>query len=216
MGNLASQGKRQKADLKLPINCRQLPVFRKKACAIVISLEPTREHPAGSQLEILRPSRIDPDQIQPERILREKHVQFEFGDDLGLFLKDGIITLAEALTLSDSRPGYLAGVFLLLTVIAGTLYLRRTSRQVKAVKELDARVRKHDSIETFAEGYDEFRASLRDNYRTNRDRETVWEAFDEFNETVVPDDIDGPLRLRNSIRPASFLNVEDLEFGPGI
>ncbi|MCV2890666.1 hypothetical protein [Ruegeria aquimaris] len=143
-------------------------------------------------------------------------MQFEFGDDLGLFLKDGIIALAEALTLSDSRPGYLAGLFLLLTVIAGILYLRRTSRQVGAVKELDTRVRKHDGIEFFAEGYDEFRASLRENYRTNRDREAVWEAFDEFNETVVPDDLDGPLRLRNSIRPASFLNVEDLEFGPGI
>ena len=143
-------------------------------------------------------------------------MQFEFDGDLGLLLKDGIIALAEALTLSDSRPGYFAGFFLLLTIIAGFLYLRQTKRQVEAVRELDTRVRSHDSIDAFAEGYDEFRASLRENYRTNRDREAVWEAFDEFNETVVPDDLDGPMRLRNSIRPASFLNVEDLEFGSGI
>ncbi|MEL0436642.1 hypothetical protein [Phycobacter sp. K97] len=143
-------------------------------------------------------------------------MQFELGNDFGLLLKDGIIILAEALTLSDSRPGYFAGFFLLLTIFAGFLYLRKTRLQLNAVKELDARVRKHESIDAFAQGYDGFRASLRENYRTNRTREAVWEAFDEFSETIVPDDIDGPLRLRNSIRPASFLNVEDLEFGPGI
>lgn len=49
----------------------------------------------------------------------------------------------------------------------------------------------------------------------NNSRKSLWEAWDEFCETIVPDDIDGPLRLRNSIRPASFLNIEDLGFGPG-
>ena len=143
-------------------------------------------------------------------------MQIEFGNDLGLVLKDAIIILAEALTLSDSRPGYFAGFFLLITIFSGFLYLRKTLRQLDAVKELDARVRKHEGIDAFAEGYDEFRASLLESYRTNSAREAVWEAFDEFSETIVPDDIDGPLRLRNSIRPASFLNIEDLEFGPGI
>lgn len=143
-------------------------------------------------------------------------MQFEFDGNLGLFLKDSIINLAEALTLSDSRPGYFAGLFLLITLLAGLLYTVRTTRQIRAVKDLDARVRSHDNIEAFAQGYDDFKASLLETYRINRDRESVWEAFDEFTETVVPDDLDGPLRLRNSIRPASFLNVEDLEFGPGI
>lgn len=143
-------------------------------------------------------------------------MQFEFGGDLGLFLKDSIIQLAEALTLSDSRPGYFAGLFLMITMLAGILYLTRTIRQFRAIKELDTRVRSHESIEVFAEGYDEFKASLLETYRTNRNRRSIWEAFDEFSETIVPDDLDGPLRLRNSIRPANFLNVEDLEFGPGI
>lgn len=143
-------------------------------------------------------------------------MNFEFGGDLGLMLKNGIISLAESLTLSDSAPGYFAGLFLLVTVVAGLFYVVRTRRQIGAIMELDARVRKHDDIEAFAEGYSEFRAGLSDDYKTNADREAVWRAFAEFDETVVPDDLDGPVRLRNSIRPANFLNVEDLEFGPGL
>ncbi|MBO0344391.1 hypothetical protein J0X15_04070 [Roseibium sp. CAU 1637] len=134
---------------------------------------------------------------------------------LGLWLKNFIIHLAELLTLSDSAPGVIAGLFLLLLVVVSCLYLRRTSLQLRAVNDLNSRVRKHEGIDDFAAGYDHFRASLNDDYKSNHQREKVWEAFDEFNETVVPDDLDGPLRLRNSIRPASFLNVDDLEFGPG-
>jgi ABC-type transporter Mla subunit MlaD len=143
-------------------------------------------------------------------------VQFDINGDIGLQLKDGIIAIAEFLTLSDSRPGYIAGALVAFTIALALAYTIRTSRQIRALKELDRRVRKHDGIESFANGYDEFRASLRESYRTNKSRRTVWEAFDEFNETVVLDDLDGSKRLRNSIRPASFLNVEDLEFGPGI
>ena len=140
-------------------------------------------------------------------------MNLESGGDPGLMLKDGIILLAESLTLSDSAPGYVAGLFLLLTLCVGLLYFVRTARQIRAIRELDARVRKHDDIQAFASGYDDFKAGLADNYQTNADRQAVWRAFVEFDETVVPDDIDGPLRLRNSIRPANFLNIEDLEFG---
>lgn len=142
-------------------------------------------------------------------------MNFESGGDPGLMLKDGIIFLAESLTLSDSAPGYLAGLFLLLTLGVGLLYFVRTSRQIQAIRELDSRVRKHEDIATFAAGYDEFKAGLRETYQTNYDSKAIWNAFVEFDETVVADDLDGPLRLRNSIRPANFLNIEDLEFGPG-
>ncbi|SHM66282.1 apolipoprotein A1/A4/E domain-containing protein [Roseibium suaedae] len=138
------------------------------------------------------------------------------GVDPGLMLKDGIIFLAEYLTLSDSRPGYFAAGFFLITAFCGLFYIWRTRKQFKAVQDLNARVRLHEGINDFAQGYDDFRATLKDNYCTSPQRMAVWEAFDEFNETVVPDDIDGPLQLRNSIRPASFLNVEDLGFGPGM
>lgn len=136
--------------------------------------------------------------------------------DLGLLLKDAIISLAEALTLSDRAPGYLAGFFLVLTLLSGLIYLVRTARQIGAVTDLDTRIRRYEGIPEYAEGFSEFRAGLREDYLTGENRKTVWRAFDEFNETVVEDDLDGPMRLRNSVRPASFLNVDDLDFGPGL
>lgn len=137
-------------------------------------------------------------------------------EQLGLFLKDGIIAIAEVLTLSDSRPGQIVGAILIATIILGVCYVIRTHRQVKAVQLLDQMIRDFPDIPSFAEGHSQLIHELRTDFRSKGPRETVWEAFDEFNETVVADDIDGPLRLRNSIRPASFLNVEDLGFGPGI
>jgi ABC-type transporter Mla subunit MlaD len=138
-------------------------------------------------------------------------------DDLGLGLKDTIIAAAEYLTLSDSRPGLIAAILLFMLVACGGAFLYRTTRQLSAVSELNRRVRSFDGIESFAEGYAEFQHRLKQDYRRKGCRDKVWEAWDEFSETIVLDDIDnGPARLRNSIRPASFLNVEDLGFGPGL
>lgn len=44
----------------------------------------------------------------------------ELGELSGLYLKDGIITLAEALTLSDRRPGQIAGILALTTGASAT------------------------------------------------------------------------------------------------
>ncbi|UWR10921.1 hypothetical protein [Sulfitobacter mediterraneus] len=137
-------------------------------------------------------------------------------EQAGLFLKDGIISVAESLTLSDSRPGQIAGVLFIFTVILAVWYYFRTSRQLNAVERLDQKVRSFPDIPSFANGHSDFIHQLGNDFRKKGPRETVWEAFDEFNETIVHDDVDGPLRLRNSIRPASFLNVDDLGFGPGV
>lgn len=139
-----------------------------------------------------------------------------FSDQLGLFLKNGIISVAEALTLSDSRPGQIAGMIIFATTIFAIWYFIRSSRQLSAVNLLDKKVRAFSDISAFADGHSDLIHELRNDYRKKGPRETVWEAFDEFNETIVHDDVDGPLSLRNSIRPASFLNVDDLGFGPGV
>lgn len=139
-----------------------------------------------------------------------------YSEQVGLFLKNGIITVAESLTLSDSRPGQIAGILLIVTILLALWYCWRTHRQMSAVRLLDQKVRAFPDIPSFAEGYPDFVHELQSNFRSKGPRETVWEAFDEFNETIVHDDVDGPLRLRNSIRPASFLNVDDLGFGPGV
>ena len=121
----------------------------------------------------------------------------EFGELSGLYLKDGIIALAEALTLSDSRPGQIAGILALMTIFLAVWYLIRTRRQLNAVQFLDKKIRTYPDIRSFAEGHDELIHELRSSFPKKGPRETVWEAFDEFNETVVRDDIDGPPTIRN-------------------
>lgn len=138
-----------------------------------------------------------------------------FTEQAGLFLKDGIIAIAEALTLSNSRPGQIAGTLIFITIVLAAIYYVRTQRQIYSIRSLDKKIRAYEDIDSFAKGHSDLIHDLKTNFRASGPRETIWEAFDEFNETVVPDDIDGPLRMRNSIRPASFLNVEDLGFGPG-
>ena len=138
-------------------------------------------------------------------------------NETGLVLKDGIIATAEFLTLSDSRPGLIAAALVLFTIILGLIFQIRTARQLNAVRDLDRRVRAFEGIEAFAKGYADFQHGLKQDYRRKGPRERVWESWDEFNETIVLDDIDdGPPKMRNSIRPASFLNVEDLGFGSGL
>ena len=136
-------------------------------------------------------------------------------ESIGLALKDGIITGAEYLTLSDSRPGLIAAILLLALVFFGVRYWINSDRQLRAIRELDTRVRAHADIETFASGYADLQYGLKKDFRGTGPRGALWEAWDEFNETVVTDDVEGPVQLRNSIRPASFMNVEDLGFGPG-
>ena len=147
----------------------------------------------------------------------ETTLSFNSIDGFGLVLKEAIIALAEYLTLSDSRPGLIAALLIVATVLLAAGYVVKTSRQINALRELDSRVRSFDDIEAFAEGYVEFQHDMKKDYRRDGARHRVWEAWDEFSETIVLDDIDtGPARLRNSIRPASFLNVEDLGFGSGM
>lgn len=135
---------------------------------------------------------------------------------VGVEVTAGIIALAELLTKSDSSPGLIATALVVATITLGTWYFLRTRRQLKAVRLLDQKIRSFEDIQAFADGFDEFKHDLTAEYRRPGPREAIWEAWDEFSETIVPDDLDGPLRMRNSIRPASFLNVEDLGFGPAV
>ncbi|WP_102107404.1 hypothetical protein [Oceaniglobus roseus] len=127
-----------------------------------------------------------------------------------------IIGIAQLLTKSSSSPGIVAIIFALLLLIASAVLVTKTNRQRRAVGEVRRAVLQHNSIVSFAANFEEFRAEIAPLAERAGPRRDLWEAWDEFSETIVPDDVDGQLRLRNSIRPAAFLNVEDLGFGPGL
>jgi hypothetical protein len=155
---------------------------------------------------------------QLETVLESSNVAslvYKFLDSLGIKTKDAIIHIAEILTKSESSPGIVALVFLIVLAVFGVIYYLRTQSQRGAIRRMQALVTRYDGIEDFADNFSEFRKDLAANKDENKHTFVLWEAWDEFCETIVADDVDGPVNLRNSIRPASFMNVEDLGFGPG-
>lgn len=135
---------------------------------------------------------------------------------VGGSVKDLIIHFAEFLTLSESRPGIIAAILVFALLVFCVSFIIRTGWQRKVILEMDRMVRENDGIDDFAKNYSSFRNRVHEKSKSNANWAALWEAWDEFSETIVPDDVDGPLKLRNSIRPASFMNIEDLGFGPGL
>lgn len=139
----------------------------------------------------------------------------EFFAVLGSSIVGAIISTAQLLTKSESSPGLVALVLGISLVAIGLSYFLRTSRQKRAIREMEALVSSYAGIPEFSEGFSQFQSDISKKKTKSKTWMTLWEAWDEFSETIVPDDIDGPVRLRNSIRPSTFLNTEDLGFGTG-
>lgn len=139
----------------------------------------------------------------------------EYVAALGKSVVSFIIGAAELLTKSESSPGIVALLFLIALGFCSLFYYLQTRTQKRAIRQMDAIVSEYPGIPEFAESYVELTSRIGEKKDTSKAWKVLWEAWDEFCETIIPDDIDGPVRLRNSIRPGSFLNVEDLGFGPG-
>lgn len=134
---------------------------------------------------------------------------------VGVAIKDSIISVAELLTLPDGAPGIVALLFLVCLIFASFFYYIRTRFQRRAILEMSEILTSYKGIPEFSDGFSDFRMQIADKKNASKSWNVLWESWDEFSETIVEDDIDGPLRLRNSIRPSSFMNVEDLGFTPG-
>jgi ABC-type transporter Mla subunit MlaD len=134
--------------------------------------------------------------------------------DLGKSVVEFILGLAKWLV-SDGAPGFVAlGLFVALAIF--TLWFGIQSRgRVNAARRLRLKVQSHADAHTFAAAFETFRADLVPMRDAGGARQAVWENWDEYAETIVLDDVDGPARLRNSVRPGNFLNAEDLGFTTG-
>lgn len=138
-----------------------------------------------------------------------------YSEVFGRQIVDLIIDLAGLLTKSESSPGIVATALVAVLVGLSFLYWFKALRQRRAISQMQNLLREYSGIPEFAENYEIFRSKVEERKNSSAAWSELWQAWDEFSETIVPDDIDGRTVLRNSIRPGSFLNVEDLAFGPG-
>jgi hypothetical protein len=136
--------------------------------------------------------------------------------EVGRAVVDIVIGIATLLTKSESSPGLIAVFLVFLLGIASAIFIFQNRRRAKAIHEMHGMLAKYGSVTDFSSNFEEFRHQLSERKHKNKSWFALWEAWDEFSETIVTDDLDGSIQLRNSIRPSSFMNVEDLGFGPGV
>jgi methyl-accepting chemotaxis protein len=99
--------------------------------------------------------------------------------------------------------------------MASLLFWRRVGRRKAAVVWLTRLITDSPSGEEFSRNVDTFSAAIVDQAH-NAHRRRLAAAWGEYRETLVPHDEDGRVILRNAVRPSIFLNIDDLNFGPGL
>jgi methyl-accepting chemotaxis protein len=133
--------------------------------------------------------------------------------NLGLAVAEGVISVAGLLK-NPAAPGWVTlGLFATL-VLAASWFFRRTQMQMNAVSWLYQRIRAATDGSSFATQITDIDVAVAAHGRGPM-RRHVAEVWQEYRETLVEHSADGQTVLRNSARPSSFFNVDDLGYGAG-
>lgn len=132
---------------------------------------------------------------------------------LGDNTRDLILAAAGLLT-EDYVPGIVAAFLLLcLLVLIAALAIKVQSR-LKALRWFSNIINSHRTPHSFTSAVVDINQKI-DNKNSNGAYQTLADAWHEYRETLVLYG-EGDARLyRNSVRPSTFFNVEDLKYGPG-
>ncbi|MGX0905179.1 ABC-type transporter Mla subunit MlaD [Roseovarius sp. MBR-79] len=137
----------------------------------------------------------------------------EFFADIGTGMSQFIFWVSSFLT-EEQAPGLVSiGIlfWLLISVLVVGISARR---KLTALRWLEGQVRTAKDESEFAEQVNKISQEAK-KVRTRTGYVHITAAWDEFRETLIEEKgADRPV-LRNSVRPSSFFNLEDLHFGPG-
>ena len=134
-------------------------------------------------------------------------------EDLGLLTKDLILGLADWLR-EPQAPGLVSLALLLtLVLLSGTVFYRNW-RRIAALRWLIGHVTSTSSREDFRQSLPELnRQAAEAAERPRGPRKEVATAWMEYNETMVLDEDE--TIVRNSVRPATFFDPEEMGFAAG-
>ena len=114
----------------------------------------------------------------------------------------------------EAAPGLVSIGILTGLLIAFVLVGVSAKRKLGALKWLEIQVGSTNDMQEFAARVNRVSQEAK-KVRTRKGFAHITAAWDEFRETLIEDkSADQPI-LRNSVRPSSFFNLEDLHFGPG-
>lgn len=132
---------------------------------------------------------------------------------IGEATKEFVLSIA-GLLVEEYTPGLVAlGLFAGL-MIASLLYWRQVSRQIKTLKWLRGIINGHETPQSFTAAIMDIDVAIKEK-RRNKAYASVVAAWTEYRETLVLHGEGEARHLRNSVRPSTFLNLEDLEYGAG-
>lgn len=132
---------------------------------------------------------------------------------LGEWTRDIILGLA-GLLVQEYTPGLVAAVLLVGLATTSLLYWWQVSRQTRTLKWLRSVIDGHETPQAFTAAITDIDAAIKDK-RIDKRYKTVVAAWTEYRETLVLHGEGDARHLRNSVRPSTFLNLEDLEYGAG-
>lgn len=128
----------------------------------------------------------------------------------GIGFRDLILSLAQKIT-SDEWPG-LIGIALLLFLVGLSICLYRVMARRRAILDrATLLIQQAGDAAGLQAGLADIQKKLRSG--KSRDDAHLAHAIDEYRETLLEPARFGEGNLRNSVRPSTFLNLEDLRFG---
>lgn len=138
---------------------------------------------------------------------------FELVKALGSEVTHAIISTAKLLT-QEYIPGLISLGLLFLLFISTVLYLRNVYRRTGTLKWVLNVIQDHKTPQDFTENILIIDQKIRSKWKDRKFKNVVT-AWVEYRETLVNYGEGSNRHLRNSVRPSTFLNPEDLQYGPG-
>ena len=136
-----------------------------------------------------------------------------FFKDFGIGAKDLVLALSSLLT-EEFTPGIVSVVF--LTVLFGTIitYIRKINQIKQAVIWAKSKLALNKNGNEFSDNLTDINLEISQSADTQL-KNKIKIVWDEYRETFVHHSENDKIIIRNSVRPSTFFNSEDLGLGPG-
>jgi len=132
---------------------------------------------------------------------------------IGNATRDFVLAIA-GLLVEKYTPGLVAlGLFLGL-LAACLLYWSQVNKQIKTLKWLRSIINGHETPQSFTAAITDIDMAIKEK-RNDKSYASAVAAWTEYRETLVLHGEGDARHLRNSVRPSTFMNLEDLEYGAG-
>jgi vacuolar-type H+-ATPase subunit E/Vma4 len=111
-------------------------------------------------------------------------------------------------------PGLVALALFIGLVLAILLYWRQVNTQIKTLRWLRSIINGHETPNSFTAAIVDIDMAIKEKSK-DKSYASVVAAWTEYRETLVLYGEGDARHLRNSVRPSTFMNLEDLEYGAG-